>query len=229
MEPTADRVTIPAGWLWLFRLGGPVLGAGLAFAARPAMHWIATTLPIDGPGVLRLAASVPRIWLVPALVVLGAVVGAWLAAEARRDAVEVRAEPDGLRLRHRDASWFVPRDDVAAVFTDPRELVVLDRSGAERFRGPAADLSTEQLAELCARHGYPWGGTRDPHESAYREWADGQPDLTREQHALLRRRRHALSRKDSDAAAELRDRLAESAVIVRDRNSRQEVRSVPAD
>ena len=55
---------------------------------------------------------------------------------------------------------------------------------------------------------------------------DGHPDLPAAVHALLRERDRALERKEATAAADLRDQLRTHGLTVRDRDGRQEIRTV---
>lgn len=219
----SDRVRMPSLWLWLLRLGGGAVGLVLGFAVRPFARWAVDTLPVD-LGPLELVAAVPQAWLVPILTAVGFAVGSWLAYEARNESLTVTVSDDGLLLEHHDVERFVPRSSIAALFTDPADLVILDANEREIFRADATDLPVEHLAAALRRHDHPWRGTRDPHEDAYRRWIDGDPDLDPHAHALLLERHRALA---SDRTAETEDlhaALQERGLVVRDRDGRQQVR-----
>ncbi|MGH3913378.1 MAG: YqeB family protein, partial [Pseudonocardiaceae bacterium] len=87
-----DRVSMPVGYLWLLRLGCPLVGFGLGFAIGPFVRWVAigpfvrwvSSILQSAPAPLRLAAEIPTPWLVPILTVIGIGAGYWLAQHAER-------------------------------------------------------------------------------------------------------------------------------------------------
>lgn len=136
-----ERVSMPAGWLWLFRLGCPAVGFALGFLVRPIVEWATSTLDsAPAPAPLRLAAEFPQVWLVPILTIVGVGVGLWLVRNAVRGSLTVTVDDGGLTLEHGDTERYVQRERVGSVFTDPKELVVLDPGGRELFRASATDL-----------------------------------------------------------------------------------------
>jgi hypothetical protein len=222
-----DRVGMAAVWLWLLRLGCPAVGFALGFLVGPFVRWVTSFLS-SVPGPLELAADIPRPWLVPILTVVGVAVGQWLAISAERDSLSVTVGPDSVVTTHRDSRRYISRSQVGAVFTDPKDLVVLGPDGREVFRGAATDLPVNTLAEVFAKHGYPWLGRRDPHEAEYRTWIDGHPDLPQESNALLRTRRRALESGKRAEAEEIHEQLQERGILVRDRDKAQQYRLIRA-
>ncbi len=220
---TPDRVSMPVRYLWLLRLAGPAVGFGLGFAVEPLVRWATSTLH-TAPTPLRLAAETPTPWLVPILTVIGAGAGYWLAEQAERDSLTVTVRADSLVTAHRDTERYIQRAHVGSVFTDPKDLVVLDPDGRETFRAPATDLPANRLATTLRRHGYPWHGTRDPHEADYQRWIDGHPDLDEQTNALLRARREALGSKNHTEASKIHTQLQDNGIVVRDRNKTQQYR-----
>ncbi len=210
-------------------LGGLVLvctgiGFGAGFAIPPLSAWAASFLP-DLPGPLELAARLPSVWLVPIMTVLGLIVGAWLATEAHRDALSVRVADDHLLVTSKKREKYIARADISAVFTDPKDFVVM---GAQRqlYRYSASDVSATRLAAVLQRHQYPWKGMQDPHESQFRRWIDGHPDVEPEVNKLLRRRGDLVG---TDEIAELEDvtaQLHDRGIVVRDRNKQQQYRKL---
>lgn len=219
----SERVSIPVGWLWLIRLICPVLGVGLAFAVRPVVGWLVSTVS-SAPGPLRLAAEIPTTWLVPTLAVVGIAVGYWLSEQAKRDSLALTVDDESLVTAHRDSERYIQRSQVGSVFTDPGDFVVLDPHGREIFRAPATDLPEGNLAAALRRHGYPWRGNSDPHEAEYHRWIDGHPDLDQETNALLRARRRARDSGNRAEAEEIHAQLQDHGIIVRDRDKTQEYR-----
>ncbi|SDQ29217.1 YqeB family protein [Actinopolyspora saharensis] len=225
MSGHPDHVRMPRGYLWLFRLGCPLLGFGLALVVKPLTRWMIETLD-SAPGPLRLAAGIPTSWAIPVLVVIGIGAGCWLSHEAERDSLAVTVRPDGVIAAQRDTERYIQRSRIGAVFTDPEELVVLTPAGREILRSSATDLSKTQLTEAFRHHDYPWWGTRDPHEEHYRNWMDGDPDLDEGIHALLRTRQEAL-RSDNRAETErVHTQLQDEGIAVRDRGKKQQYRRI---
>lgn len=226
MTSTApDRISIPTGMLWLLRVGCPLVGLGLGFAVKPVVYWATETLH-SAPGPLRLAAEIPTPWLVPILTVLGVGVGYWLSQQAERDSLTVTVQPDGLRTAHSDTERYSQRSRIGSVFTDPKDLVVLDPGGREIFRGPATDLPKDTLADTLRRHDYPWHGTLDPHEDQYQRWIDGHPDLDEQTNTLLQTRRRALDSKNPAEADDIHTQLLDRDILVRDRDKTQQYRRI---
>ncbi|GAA4621150.1 YqeB family protein [Saccharopolyspora hordei] len=223
---TATTVRVHRAVLWALGLGCGALGLGLGFLVKPLVHGI-IGLVGDAPGPLRLAAALPTAWAVPVLTAVGLAAGAWLAAEAKRDALELVVDHDGVHLEQARAERYLRREDVAAVFLDGRDLVFLDATTRQLARHRASDLPAQQVRAAFERCGYPWAGTADPHEGEFRTWVDGHPDLDDEAHGLLRSRARALTDEQLGTAAELADRLQEIGVVVRDRGGAQQYRRVP--
>lgn len=199
-------------------------GFGLGFAAPPVSRWAVDTLPAV-PGPLEIIAEFTTAWSVPILTILGLAAGIALAVVAIGESLAVTVDSDGVRLRQDDKELYVPRAKVHAVFRDGNDLILLDSSERELARRDADDLKMSAISAAFRDHGYPWTDT-DPYDGAFTPWIDGHPDLDDDSHALLRRRRSALADAESDAAADLHDRLQVKGVIVRDRKKQQEYRRV---
>ncbi len=158
------------------------------------------------------------------LTVAGAVAGMWLASVARGESPAVTVHRDHIGIDEGGAGLHLRRDRVGAVFTDGRDLVVLDHGGGELTRARAIDLPATRLREAFERFAYPWRGTSDPHEADFARWVDGSPDLDESTHALLRTRKRALADKQSGAAENALDALRARGLAVRDRDGAQQYR-----
>lgn len=224
-SPAAERVSMPGIWLWLLRLGCAAVGCGVGFAVRPVVRWAVSTLS-SAPGPLRLAAQIPTPWLAPILTVVGLGAGFWVSEEAKRDSLALTIDGEGLLAVHRDVERYIQRSQVDAVFTDPKELVVLGSDGHEMFRAPATDLSQDALADTLRRHGYPWKGNSDPHEADYHRWVDGHPDVDDRTNALMRARRDALGSDSRAEADNVLGQLQDRGIVVRDRDKTQQYRKL---
>lgn len=213
-------------WPWLFRITGPVLGAGGGAVVAPMVRWL--TERVDtAPGPLRILASLPTTWAVVVCAVLGLVAGIWLASVARREGLVLTVDGASVTLDQDGDAVRLPRERIGAVRRDGRDLVLLDPADAELARRRASDLSWVRVRAAFEQHGYRWDGSSD-RDDRFRRWVDGDPDLGVDEHELLRTRARALSDERRGAAAELCDRLRERGVVVRDRASSQEIRRVAA-
>jgi hypothetical protein len=141
---------MPVVWLWLIRIGGAVLGCGAGFGVAPLVSWL-MDLTGSAPGPLRLAAQLPTAWAVPVLTVVGAVAGVWVASIARKESPVVTVDGDHIAVHEGGSGLHLRRDRVGVVFTDGRDLVVLDHGEGD--------------------------GTVDPREAEFVRWVDGSPDL----------------------------------------------------
>ncbi|MFI1384153.1 hypothetical protein [Embleya sp. NPDC020886] len=224
---TADDRTVtvrmPSVWLWLIGVGATLLGLGAGFAVAPFVDWL-IDLVGSAPGPLRLAAKLPTRWAVPIGTVLGAGLGAWAAVAARQESPVLTVAADHLAI-HRDGSGLhIPRDRIATIFTDGRDLVALDPNKSELARVRASDLPTGHLRDAFARFDYPWRGSTDPREAEFSVWIDGTTDLDEAAHTLLRARKRALTDKRAGAAEDALDGLRRLGVAVRDRKGAQQYR-----
>jgi hypothetical protein len=229
MATTTDRqsvtIKMPVVWLWLIVVVGAGLGCGAGFGVGPLVRWL-IDLTGSAPAPLRIAAKLRTVWAVPVLTLVGTAAGLWLASVARQESPVVTIEADHVAVHKADSGLHLHlrHERIGAVFTDGRDLVVLDLGQAELARVPAGDLSTEQLAEACGRFGYPWRGTADPREAEFVPWVDGAPGLDEAGHALLRSRKRALADKRPGAAEEALDNLRAAGITVRDRQGVQQYR-----
>ncbi|MER5393543.1 hypothetical protein [Saccharopolyspora sp. NPDC002686] len=219
-------VRIPSAVLWALTIGGAILGAALGFLVKPLVNWIIDLIG-DAPGPLRLAAALPTAWAIPVLAVVGLGVGAWLAAEAKKDSLELTVRQEGVELKQGGTERYLRREDVDAVFQDGKDLVLLDATTRQLARHKSSDLPKDQVKAAFEHFGYPWAGASDPHEDDFRKWLDGHPDLDEETNALLRARSRALTDKQHGAAADLTDQLQARGVVLRDRAGTQQYRQIP--
>ncbi|PRX44507.1 hypothetical protein B0I33_11115 [Prauserella shujinwangii] len=229
MSTSAPSVTLrmPDAVLWAVGLGVTALGFGLGFAVKPLAHWLIDTVG-GAPGPLRLVSMFPTAGAVAVCTAAGAVAGAWLAYEWRKESLDLTVGPDSVQLAQKGAERYVPRERVGEVFRDAKDLVILDPDTKEVARHAADDLSWDEVRAAFERLGYPWAGTGDPHEREFRRWRDGEPELDEKANGLLRSRARALADKRHGAAADLADELQANGIVVRDRDGAQEYRRLPA-
>ncbi|MEU8786094.1 hypothetical protein [Streptomyces sp. NPDC048637] len=214
---------LPKAWLWAVILGGAALGLGAAFAVGPLADWMISFF--DGaPGPLRLAAALPLGWAVPALTLVGAVIGAFVAGTWYKENPVIEVGADSVVVHDATGGCHVERARIAEVFTDGRELVLRGADGREPVRTRVDRGLVGRLQSAFEQHSYPWRGTVDPHEADYTTWVDNGPGLDERAHTLLRMRQRALADDRTGAADEAREDLRTLGISVRDRGKAQQYR-----
>jgi hypothetical protein len=203
-------------------------GAGLVVGfLLPQLAFFLARLPwapFQGPA--RLISEFDGPWLRVATTALGGIAGLVIAYIAIREMLtaviadaEVRFEKDGKQR-------VFARSDIAAVFVDGKQLVVLGTSGHELLR-ENSDESPARWASAFRKHGYPWSEDGDPYRDQYRRWVPDTPDVPPSVNALLKARERALQKKDRADAGDLRNELAKLGYVVREEGTRQYWRKVP--
>ncbi|WP_433684352.1 YqeB family protein [Nocardia sp. CA-119907] len=140
--PTALRFSTV--WLWLFGIGGLALGCGIGFAIPSVGQWLVDTVH-EIPGPLRIAMTVPRVWLVPATTVIGLIAKLALFDTARNECSALTVSDDHVELAQNGREQYAIRAGVAAVFREDAVLVLTDRNRLRLARFRAADLSARDI------------------------------------------------------------------------------------
>lgn len=205
--------------------GLPVLGAGVGWLLAWGLDWVLglSWAPFQGP--LRLLDDVTGSWTLPVLVGLGVVLGVVVALSAYDDVAYVTVGPDGVTVTQGDVAQEVPRALVAAVFPEGKQLVVQDRSGRRRARGPIGDVPVDRLRAAFVAHGYGWVEA-DPFEGSFSRWVEDAPGLPVGADAFLAARQRALEHGDAKDVESLRVELDRLGVVVREDGTRQFWRAV---
>jgi hypothetical protein len=207
------------GWALVFA-GFPAIGAGLGWLATAAAGWVAD-VPFAPLGFLfEWLDGAPQPVTTIAGASLGAVAGLVLAVIGWEERLTVRVSREGVTLVRGRSSRTVARGDVAGAFADGKQLVLLDRRGAEAAREPS-DLGAGPLRAAFEEQGYRWYPDGDPYAADFGRWVPGMPGLPAAADALLRAREKALEKKDKAEASALRGELARHDVVVRDEGKRQ--------
>jgi hypothetical protein len=198
-----------------FGIAASALGYALPYIAAWALRlpWF----PFEGPMRLIHALDGPYLRWILALVGLSA--GFAIAYIAVRESLQAAVSDHEVELEQDGRRKTIARRDVAHVFLDGKQLVVLGTSGYELARMPGVD-TPEAIANAFRAHGYPWSDG-DPYKDRYRRWVPDLPELSPSAHALLKAREKALQDKNEKDIAELRDELAKLGYIVRDEGKRQ--------
>lgn len=194
-----------------------LVGAGVGWLVDFLADWLVALpwAPLQGPA--ELVASLPAL----ALTAAGAVAGLVLGLVAQHEQLVVRLSDDRVVLTSKGREREFPRDAVATVFRDGKQLVLLGRDGGELAR-QECDLDTARVADAFTEHGYVWADA-DPHQDEFRRWVPDTPGLPEGANALLKARQESLEKKgpSDDDVRELRGELARLGVVVRDEKRRQ--------
>lgn len=222
MEPTHVRqpATIPV----LFGAGVLALGAVLGLVAAPVAGWLVALLqrtPIPVHRLLQVVADLPLVWSLPVGLVLGVVGGVGLAGAIVHESLKLTVDSDGIEYQQKDRDGWLDHADVASVHRDGRYAVVLDHGSGVLARLDGDGIGTDRLRAALTQHGYRFLPA-DPFEADYRRWQDGRPELSGNEHRLVRRWREA--GKDSTERIEAEADLREAHLAVRERDGRTQVR-----
>ncbi|HIZ34520.1 MAG TPA: hypothetical protein H9815_01990 [Candidatus Ruania gallistercoris] len=208
----------------LFASGAAVLGTGIGFAAPSVAGWLAAVLdasPIPVPQLLEVLAVLPLTWSVPAGVLLGLVGAGFLAFAIVHEGLKLTVDEDHLEHRQEDREGWIEREQVASIYPDGGDVVVLDRRTRLLVRLDADGLRRTELVRALREHGYPWQ-EEDPFEADYQRWMDGRPGFTAAEHRLIGTWREVRTKKAERVKAEAA--LREAGLVVRERDDRVQVR-----
>lgn len=197
-----------------------LVGAGLGWLVELLAGWLVTLpwAPMQGPA--ELVTSIPQPWLTIGLISLGALVGLVAGVAVQQDELSASVSGSEITLTRKGESQRIPAVNVAMVFQDGKELVVLGHQGEELAR-EKSDIDSKRIAAACTEHGYTWA-EQDPHQDEFRLWVPDIPGLPEGANALLKARDQALKKKDSGSEVrELRQELAKLGLVVRDDKGRQ--------
>lgn len=214
------------GWERLLMwVGFPVVGVGLGWLVRRLAEWALSLpwTPLEGP--FKLISSLPEPYVTIGVMVVGAVAGIVLALIGHAETLIVGVSDETVTLTLDKKSREIAATAVKAAFVDHKHLVLLGHDDGELARDKT-DRPTKLLRSAFEAHGYTWLDA-DPHADDFRPWVEGTTELSANEHALLKARRHAVEKDRKADAAELRDELAKLGVVVRDMEKRQQWRRTP--
>lgn len=223
----AATIAIRRRWAVIFPLVGAIIGVIAAFILGPVVAWLLNQIG-DAPGPLRLAALLPLAWAIPVLMIIGAVAGFLLFAQWEEEAGTVRVDARGITVERKDDKRRIDRERISGVFTDGKDLVVVDAGGRELLRIHTDDELAAQLGPVLEQHSYPYLGAQDPREGHFVTWVDGEDVLDAEAEALLRDRHRAKLDKKRGRMQELSERLSGRGIAIRDRDDEQQYRVIGA-
>ncbi|WP_079911517.1 hypothetical protein [Paenibacillus sp. 32352] len=198
----------------------PAAGLIVGYFLPSIADWAAGLpwFPFQGP--LKLVASIQEIWLTAVTTILGFIAGMWLSAEAIKDSLIITVSDEEVILNIADSTHRYSRSDIASMFIDGKELVLLGNAGQELAR-ERYESTPAKIADAFVKHRYSWSFDGDPYEAEYRLWVDHTPDLSPALNALLRARNQALQKKDMESAKEMQCEASKLGIIVKDKGKFQ--------
>ncbi|MFD4670657.1 hypothetical protein ACFWNN_13025 [Lentzea sp. NPDC058450] len=197
----------------------PVAGAATAWGLTLAAGWITTLKWFPFQGIFETVAELPQPWVTLGALVVGAVAGFILALVWASEMMSVEVSAGRVTLRKDDKTFDFGRDEVESAFADGKQLVLLSRDGTELAR-ETSDLSRARLEQAFTEQGYRWRSA-DPFAAEFRMWVEHAPDLPSDVNALFTARRKAISKYETEEAAELAREIRKRGVAVRDEKKRQ--------
>lgn len=226
MTDHGQTVVVRNAWgyhlfLWtVFPLGGVLVAWVLTLV--PAWIDDLSWVPFQGPIDLldQLTGQVGTI----VLLVIGAVLGGVIALTAYDEIIRVDVGTDAVTITRGDDVTTLGRASIGGVFTEGKDLVLIDPAGGEIAR-KTHDLAADKLKQAFVSKGYPWRDA-DPFAGQYVRWVEGVPGLPEGADAYLQARQRALEKGDKHDARDLRAELAGLGVVVRDEKKKQYWRSV---
>lgn len=210
--PRSDKILILVG----MPLVGVVLGLLLPILARQVTDL--SKLPLRT--VVEFVASVEETWQVMAFMAGGFVLGLVLAFVSLSESLTVTLTDSRVEATH-DHWGEVGLDhaEVAAVFMDGKQLVILGHDSRQLVRGTHA-APAQRLAAAFRAHGYPWQDS-DPYADLYKKWSPDSGALRPEVNAVLAARKEALKHKSGYDVRELTGAVEELGYTVRDKGTEQ--------
>ncbi|MCP2328255.1 hypothetical protein HDA40_006762 [Hamadaea flava] len=221
MVETRTVVATPMADRLVGAVGLPLAGAGVGWLARLAAGWIAGLPWAPFQGVFKTIDSFSEPAATLVTIAIGFAAGVVFAFTAVGEWLTVTVTPASASLaRVGEPVTEIARGDVASVFADGKDLVLLGSQGQELAR-EKSDIKTEQLKAAFAGHGFPWLDGGDPHHEAYKLWVPGVPGLPEGADAVLAARAEAVRKSEDGDKATYRKELLRLGVIVRDEKKHQ--------
>ncbi|GAA2073081.1 hypothetical protein GCM10009801_26130 [Streptomyces albiaxialis] len=210
-HPRSERALLLGG----LPLVGAALGVALPFLARQLVKL--PTLPMEK--LVEFVATLGEAWHYLALAGAGLVLGVVCGLIALTESLEITLTDARVEAEGDGTEESLAREDVAAVFVDGKQLVVLGRDSGQLLRAEHA-APAAALAAAFRAHGYPWYEA-DPYAALYRRWIPHSPDTGPELNALLTARKDARKRKDADDVRDLTRAAERLGYAVRDKDTDQ--------
>jgi hypothetical protein len=204
--------------------GLPLVGGALGFFLPRIADWAAGLRWAPWQGLFETVADWDAWWVQVIMVGVGLVAGFVLGAIAMDDTLRITVTNNDVELLKNEKTTVVPRDRVAAVFLDGKELVLQDRDSVELAREKHDQLKGDipKIGAAFRAHGYPWSDGGDPYGDRFRRWVEDDPELPPAVNAVLRARAKAFTASDSKAdLKELRGEIAKLGYVVRDQDKKQ--------
>lgn len=197
----------------------PTVGGILGFALSRIPSWISALAWFPNQDKIIELADVIGFKVTLTLVIVGVLVGGFLALMAYDHIVSVTIDDENVTIKRSDNEATYASADVNCAFVDEGHLVLLGMSAEELVREKTG-LPLNALQRGFTSHGYTWRES-DPFADSFTRWVDGASALSQDANAILRARQVALDSDDSADQRELRTELARQRIVVRDAGKHQ--------
>ncbi|WP_189822648.1 YqeB family protein [Streptomyces finlayi] len=142
-------------------VGFPAVGLGIGFLLPPLARWFDGSATGPLRRLFEALGGLEQPWQIALCALVATLLGLLAAYVAVADSARTTVTGAALTIEPRDGkkATSLARADVAAVYLDGRDLVVLDAHGRELSRSPR-QASRHALSQALRTHGYPWQESR---------------------------------------------------------------------
>lgn len=206
--------------VYLLYVALAIIGFAIGYFIPQFAKWALSLpwIPFEGP--LRLVTSFQGPPAAFIIALLGASAGIWFAYSVIAMLLSVKITDDTVELTKGKKVQTIDSNDIALVFIDQKQLVLLGTAGYELVR-EEIDEKPENIEKAFRQHDYEWSADGDPFKGQFRRWIPDAPDLSPGVHAILKARHQALKDEETDDVEEFRLELAQLGIVVRDEGTRQ--------
>lgn len=192
-------------------------------------------VPVIADGVLQLPvvpleklmiyiASLNHFWVSIVATITGVFVGLFFSFMVFSDSLKVTVTDHQLKLVLEDSEKIIEKKQIAAIYFEDKNLVVLGQRSHELYRA-VLDMKLDSVRKAFHHHRYPWKDD-DPFVDQYQRWILDHPNFTSHIHSLLNARERALKEGKKKEAKYLREDLAILGIVIRDEKNGQYVRLI---
>lgn len=201
-----------------------ILGAVIGWFIPVIAEWILKLPIVPMEKLIIMISSLNHFWVSIVATIIGVIVGLVFSMIVFSETLKVIVSDHQLKLTMKDVEKVIEKKEIAAIYIENKNLVVLGQSGQELYR-ELFEPKLEVVREAFLRHSYPWK-EEDPFTDQYKRWVVEHPDFPADINALLNARERALKEDNKEEAKHLRKDLAQVGIVIRDEKKAQYVRII---
>ncbi|HLR04163.1 MAG TPA: hypothetical protein VK111_15590 [Virgibacillus sp.] len=210
----------------IFIVVASMIGSVAGYFIKIIAKWAAKIPILPFSGILERIADWDSTYAPIIGVVIGLLAGIVFCINAFNETLHMTVTDEAVTFRFREKEETFNASDIGTVYMDNKVLVVLNRDGAELYRGKP-DASRLKIADAFRHHDYRWE-EQDPYYNQYKRWVPDHPDFSGHVNAMLAGRKKMLKDKKTEEAENLRKVLTKDGIVIRDKKKHQYVRMVNA-